>query len=119
MRRLPKKNSSARMSLNEAMERQTCVNANEIHPKKKPVDKKIFLEQEVWDQLANIAEFHSAVFAAMGAKEKVSRQDVISEFLEKNIKSYWDGVGGAPTTEKERLEKVRRLAETLKQSKPR
>lgn len=83
-------------------------------PKRKREERRVFLEPELWRELDHIAEFHTEVFSAMGADEKVSRNDVIAAFLQWAVDAYWQERGGRPTSDRDRTEKVRRHAEQLK-----
>lgn len=65
-------------------------------PKQKPVDRKVFLDADLWERLSKIAEFHTEVFSALNAKETVSRNDIIAAFLDEGAREYWKRVGGEP-----------------------
>jgi hypothetical protein len=82
-------------------------------PKKKTLDKRVFLEPKLWDEMTEVAEFHTLVFEAMGASEKVSRNDIIAAFLRWAVDSYWEDKGGVPSTKDERTRKARAYAERL------
>lgn len=87
-----------------------------LFPKKDRVSRQVFLSEEMWRELSEAAEFHSDVFEAMGAKETVSRNDLIDGFLRWALDAYWEDKGGRPTTEDEWGRKVKRHAELLKKS---
>lgn len=86
----------------------------DLLPKKQRGVRRVFLEPEFWEELTEVAQFHSMVFKEMGSKEKVSRNDVIGAFLRWAVDTYWNDKGGKPTETKDRLEKARRHAEKLK-----
>lgn len=83
-------------------------------PKTKREERRVFLDPSLWEELSDVAEFHSEVFAAMGAQEKVSRNDLIESFLTWAMESYWEDKGGRPISREDREKKVRRSAEHLK-----
>lgn len=87
-------------------------------PKKKTIARSVYLEPATWLELAEAAEFQTAVFEALGHEEKVSRNDVIDAFISWALKAYWDDKGGRPTTKAERAEKARRHAEATKKNGP-
>lgn len=86
-------------------------------PADKPPRKWVALEDIAWNDLSEIAEFHTQVFTAMGEKETVSRNDIIASFLDWARESYWDDKGGKPTSVADRDAKIARHAEKLKQLK--
>lgn len=87
-------------------------------PRKKTIARSVYLEPSMWQELAEAAEFQSAVFEALGHEEKVSRNDVIDAFLRWALDSYWEDKGGRPTSKTDRTEKARRNAETTKKNAP-
>lgn len=89
------------------------VSSPKLLPRKRPVDKKVFLEEELWLELADAARFHTQVFTEMGSEETVSRNDLIDVFLRWALKEYWEDKGGKPVTDKERADKAKRYAQKL------
>jgi hypothetical protein len=84
-----------------------------LFPAKKREERRVFLEPIRWEELSEVAEFHSLVFKEMGADERVSRNDIIDAFLKWATESYWDDKGGKPVTASDRLEKAKRHAKKL------
>jgi hypothetical protein len=82
-------------------------------PRKKPVDRKVFLEEDLWKELSDAAEFHTKVFEELGSDEKVSRNDIIDTFLRWALDAYWDDKGGKPKNATDGAAKVKRHAEKL------
>lgn len=76
----------------------------------------VYLPPEYWAQLDSVAKFHTKVYGALGAKGKVSRNDVIASFLEWALDEYWADKGGQPTTDAEADSKARAHAEALRKS---
>jgi hypothetical protein len=83
-------------------------------PKQKREERRVFLPPKQWEELSEVAEFHSAVFEVLGADEKVSRNDIIESFLRWAVDAYWEDKGGKPGSEKERAEKIKRAADGLR-----
>jgi hypothetical protein len=81
--------------------------------KKRNVHRQVFLPPQFWEELSEVADFHSDAFAAMGADERVSRNDIIESFLRAEVALYWEDVGGKPTTPADKAKKVQKLAEIL------
>lgn len=84
-------------------------------PKEKREERRVFLPKKMWAALDQCAEFHQAAFDFIGAKESVSRNDLIQTFMGWAIDAYWAEKGGAPKNEKDRAEKVKRFAEAMRQ----
>src|SRR3954468_3121175 len=76
-------------------------------PKRKRQERRVFLDIELWAAMDEVAEFHQAVFKEMGADESVSRNDMISAFLEWAASSYWEDKGGRPASKADLHEKVK------------
>lgn len=74
-------------------------NAPRPLPKPVTVSRQVFLTPEKWAELARAAEVHTATFAALGIKQTVSRNDIISTFIEWALQAYWKDVGGNPSDE--------------------
>lgn len=96
--------------------RKPSVPGPDLRPRKKRTDKRVFLDDALWDRLTDTAEFHSEVFKMMGADEAVSRNDIIEAFLEWADNAYWEDKGGRPAKGDKvgRADKARRHAEKLK-----
>lgn len=73
-----------------------AMSSPKLLPKKRPVDKKVFLEEELWEELANAARFHTQAFKEMGSTETVSRNDLIALFLGWALDEFWEEKGGKP-----------------------
>lgn len=93
--------------------RKLVTQAPTLLPKKKRDERRVFLLPEVWAQLDEAQDFHQAVFDALGAAEKVSRNDMIESFVKWAVDAYWEDKGGRPQDKKDFAEKVRRHAEKL------
>jgi predicted ArsR family transcriptional regulator len=83
-------------------------------PKEKREERRVFLPKKLWKALDECAEFHQAAFDLLDAKESVSRNDLIDAFMRWAIDAYWEQHGGRPTGEKDRAEKVKRFAESMR-----
>lgn len=77
------------------------------------VERRVFLEPELWDELSEAADFHTHVFKKMDSKQVVSRNDLIGSFLRWALKEYWDDKGGKPSSDSERDRKAADHAERL------
>lgn len=66
-------------------------------PKERRPDKRVFLSEELWTHLSAAARFHEETFKKMGREQAVSRNDIIENFLEWALETYWDDKGGEPT----------------------
>jgi hypothetical protein len=76
----------------------------------------VYLPADYWERLDAVAKFHTKVYAALGAKGKVSRNDVIVSFLEWGLDEYWADKGGVPATEAEAETKARTHADALRKT---
>lgn len=70
------------------------------------VERRVFLEPELWDELSEAADFHTEVFKKLESKQIVSRNDLIGSFLRWALKEYWDDKDGKPTDAAERDRKA-------------
>lgn len=93
--------------------RSPTVTGPKLLPKKKTISRQVFLAPELWAELTEVAVFQSEVFEEMKADEKVSRNDVIRDFLRWALDAYWSDKGGRPTSRQDRLSKVERHAAAL------
>ena len=93
--------------------RRLTVSSPVLLPKKKVLDRRVFLSADLWAELSEAAEFHQAVFSAMGADETVSRNDVVAAFLQWAVVAYWEDKGGKPTSKADAETKAKRHAEQL------
>lgn len=75
--------------------------------KKLPRASQVRMDDEDWKDLDEIARFHEETFRLQGAKQDVSRNDVIVAFLAWARGAFWDDKGGRPKNEKEFQEKVK------------
>lgn len=82
--------------------------------------KKVVIEEGLWAELQELAEFHQATFKKMGSADKVSRTEVVDTFLRWAVEQFWKDRGGKPTNESDRDKKAGDYAAFLKkqQSKP-
>ena len=76
--------------------------------------KKVAIDDDVWAEMKEVAEFHTQVFEKMGARDKVSRTDLVDSFLRWACDEYWADKGGKPTSAADREKKVAAHAEKLK-----
>jgi hypothetical protein len=85
-------------------------------PKPKREERRVFLPKELWKRLDDCAEFHQEAFDVLGAKESVSRNDIIEVFMGWAIKAYWADRGGYPENARDRAEKARAFAESMRKT---
>lgn len=67
-------------------------------PKERRPDKRVFLPEELWTKLSAAAKFHEETFKKMGHEQSVSRNDIIENFLEWALDTYWQAKGGEPSS---------------------
>jgi len=84
-------------------------------PKPLIIDRRAFLEPELWDELKAIAKFHRLVFREFGSTQRVSRNDMLRAFVKASIKAYWKDKGGKPSGKNDELSKAKRHAEALRE----
>lgn len=68
-------------------------------PRTKPVDRKVYLASERWDELMEAASFQTAAFKAAGSTESVSRNDIVDFLLGWALEAFWEGKGGKPAVD--------------------
>jgi hypothetical protein len=89
--------------------------APSVLPKTRKVERRVFLEAELWKRLSDAAEFHTEAFKAIeGVDETVSRNDLIESFLKWALGQFWEAKHGEPTSETDRKKKVAAFAVELK-----
>lgn len=96
--------------------KRPVVSGPKLLPKKRAIARNVYLAPEMWAELDEAADFHGAVFEAMGADEKVSRNDVIDAFLRWALDAYWEDKGGRPGSANELQAKAKRHADALKKA---
>lgn len=87
----------------------------DLDPTSKRLERRVFLEADLWERLTNCSEFHQRVFDHLGVKETVSRNDIIASFLDWAEQAYWDDKGGKPTSKTDFEAKAKRHAEKKRQ----
>lgn len=88
-------------------------------PTVKPVEglgkrpaKSVLLPENIWLELDEIAKFQTDALCGPGQRP-ISRNAVITQFLQWSINKFWSGLGGRPDGNGDRSRKIRKYAVSM------
>lgn len=88
-----------------------------VGPPKLTRELKVRLTSQLWDELAEAAQFETEVWALAKFDKVVSRNDLIEKYLLWALKEYWEEKDGKPTSREDRASKAKAAAEALRRER--
>lgn len=109
LRMLP--DTKRQLLLSITVTRRAKMAGPDLDPTSRRIERRVFLEPELFEELSECAEFQQTVFKAMGVEESVSRNDMIAAFLAWAVTEFWAERGGKPTSKSDLEAKAKKQAE--------